>query len=246
MVWVRLGVFLALAALAGCTDNYIWNQKVTVRVDTPGGLRTGSSVHKVSVTHHTNDFLVGLANGHSLTSGMRGEAVVVDVRPDAPPGEPRYLFLLLGEPPYRLAQHAIRPGRDASSYRAQPNQKRLSVGESFSQIVNAEGSHPVPVYRLPLMVTFRDVADPTSVMRVEPDQLAATFGPGVRLAGVTLEVVDEEVTQGRVIDVLGDDFFRRWASFEKKLRTTSGRKHPYFQTLSFKLTRNDFIQGPKR
>ena len=246
MVWVRLGVFLALAALAGCTDNYIWNQKVTVRVDTPGGLRTGSSVHKVSVTHHTNDFLVGLANGHSLTSGMRGEAVVVDVRPDAPPGEPRYLFLLLGEPPYRLAQHAIRPGRDASSYRAQPNQKRLSVGESFSQIVNAEGSHPVPVYRLPLMVTFRDVADPTSVMRVEPDQLAATFGPGVRLDAVTLEVVDEEVAQGRVIGVLGDDFFRRRGAIHENALANGGIRNPYFDTFSSKLSRNDFIQEPKQ
>jgi hypothetical protein len=52
-------------------------------------------------------------------------------------------------------------------------------------------------------VTFADVADPTTVARVDPDDLAASFGPGVTLRGMTLEITDDPVTKGVVEGVLG-------------------------------------------
>ena len=68
-------------------------------------------------------------------------------------------------------------------------------GERLEQ-VGRRGA--VPKDRLPRLVTFRDTADPTSVERVDPDDLASTFGPGVRLESVTLEIVDQEPgTRGR-------------------------------------------------
>ncbi len=36
----------------------------------------------------------------------------------------------------------------------------------------------VPEVEYPLMVTFADIADPASVILVNPDDLAASFGPG--------------------------------------------------------------------
>lgn len=61
----------------------------------------------------------------------------------------------------------------------------------------------MPEVQYPMLVTFDDIADPASVKLVDPADLAASFGPGVRLKAVTLEVTDEPVTEGRVKGVLG-------------------------------------------
>ena len=48
----------------------------------------------------------------------------------------------------------------------------------------------------PMLVTFRDVRDPTSVERVDPAALDKSFGPGVRLRRITVAVTDDPVTTG--------------------------------------------------
>lgn len=48
----------------------------------------------------------------------------------------------------------------------------------------------------PLLLTFTDIKDPTSVARVDPANLAASFGPGVRLKRIVVEVTDDDVTMG--------------------------------------------------
>jgi hypothetical protein len=45
-------------------------------------------------------------------------------------------------------------------------------------------------------VTFGDIKDPTSVARVDPDDLAASFGAGVKLKAITVEITDDAVTTG--------------------------------------------------
>ena len=62
---------------------------------------------------------------------------------------------------------------------------------------------PVPLKALPMLVTFGDIADPTSVRQVAPDDLAASFGQGYALREVTLEITDAPVTTGVVEGVLG-------------------------------------------
>jgi hypothetical protein len=62
---------------------------------------------------------------------------------------------------------------------------------------------PLPVEDYPLLVTFTDITDPTTVTRVDPANLSATFGPGVSLTSVTLAVTEDPVTEGRVEAVLG-------------------------------------------
>lgn len=44
-------------------------------------------------------------------------------------------------------------------------------------------------------VAFRDISDLKSVEQVGPDNLAATFGPGVSLRRAKIEIVDEPVTR---------------------------------------------------
>jgi len=61
----------------------------------------------------------------------------------------------------------------------------------------------LPDDHYPLLVTFTDINDPASVQRVDPDDLVAHFGPGVKLKTITLEITDEPVTGGQIEKVLG-------------------------------------------
>jgi hypothetical protein len=47
-----------------------------------------------------------------------------------------------------------------------------------------------------MLVRFRDIADPTSVEKVDPDNLAASFGEGVKLRRITVQLTDDPVTTG--------------------------------------------------
>lgn len=53
---------------------------------------------------------------------------------------------------------------------------------------------PVPFNRLPMLVRFRDINDPTTVERVDPNDLAASFGPGTKLVGATIEITSDRET----------------------------------------------------
>ena len=47
-----------------------------------------------------------------------------------------------------------------------------------------------------MLLRFGDLADPKSVARVDPNDLAASFGPGVKLVRATIEITDDPVTTG--------------------------------------------------
>ena len=53
-----------------------------------------------------------------------------------------------------------------------------------------------------MLVTFTDIADPATVREVSPDNLAASFGPGVSLRRITLGITKDRVTEGRVDKLL--------------------------------------------
>lgn len=47
----------------------------------------------------------------------------------------------------------------------------------------------MPLTSLPLLVRFRDLNDPLTVEKVDPLNLEASFGPGVKLTRATMEIV---------------------------------------------------------
>jgi hypothetical protein len=163
---------------------------MTVTVETPAGEMSGSSVSAVSWREHLIK-TDGMGWSYSLT----GEAVVVEVAPG------RYLFALLtgaGTTEYMGSVAA------ASIIGAEGRVISAKLfGEVEAKRGRAAGVILVPEQQYPLMVTFADLAEPASVKLVDPNDIAATFGPGVRLKAVTLEVTDEPVTEGRVKAVLG-------------------------------------------
>jgi hypothetical protein len=179
---------LLLLALTGC-ERYSWRQRITVTVETPAGEVSGASVSAVSWRKHWIPF-----DGMGWDYDMTGEAVVVEVTPG------RYLFALLtgaGTTEYMgsVAAAAI-AGREG----------RVIDGELFDEVRDrrdrAAGVIALPAYQYPMLVTFGDIADPASVALVDPANLAASFGPGVRLKSVVLEVKDEAVTEGVVAQYL--------------------------------------------
>ncbi len=47
-----------------------------------------------------------------------------------------------------------------------------------------------------MLMTFGDIADPRRIERVDPANLAATFGPGYALRRITADIVVELVATG--------------------------------------------------
>jgi hypothetical protein len=223
-----LPLLLALFALAGC-ERYAWNQKLTVTVETPEGEVSASSVSAVSWRKQWIRW-----DGMGWYYDLTGEAVVVEVTPG------RYLFALLkgaGTTEYMgsVAAASI-AGREG----------RVIDGALFREVQGrrdrAAGVITVPEVQYPMLVTFGDIADPASVELVDPADLAASFGPGVRLKSVTLEVTDEPVTVGVLEGMLPPAFFQRWAG-DLHAAFDQGRGAEYVNSSQGQYTKDDFISG---
>lgn len=219
-------LLLALLTLTGC-ERYSWRQKLTVTVDTPAGEVSGASVSQISWRKHWIR-----TDGMGWDYDLTGEAVVVEVTPG------RYLFALLtgaGTTEYMgsvaAASIAGREGRVIDG---------ALLDEVRDKRDRAAAVIEVPEVQYPMFVTFGDITDPTTVQLVDPDDLAASFGPGVRLKSVTLEVTDEVVTEGVVDEVLPPAFFRTWAS-DNHEAFSEGRGAEYATSPQGKFTRTDYI-----
>jgi hypothetical protein len=215
-----ISILLCLSALCltGCGNSYEWNQKLTVTVETPSGEISGAAVVGVSVSFQAKV----LPDAHGLSEDWRGEATMVDL------GNGRYLFALLGRPP-GLAQAVfkellVQKGGEAKRFYA-----------ALSDLIRAPA--PVPSSAFPMLVTFADINDPKTVTKLDPANLAAAFGPGYALKGVTLEITDEAVTKGAVEKVLGwmRNYYDKMLSGERLRSATS---HVIADTLS----QTDFLR----
>jgi len=180
---------LALAALAltGCGNrSSTFRYRLTVEVDTPQGVKTGSSVIEVDLTD-TGDGAWVLPDARGINAELRGEAVAVDL----PGGQA--LFALLrteqdGDAAVWFAHRAVNaPPQFDGEY---AGIRRTDYMKEHKLAGVLEGANR------PMLVTFGDPADPTSVARVDPDDLAATFGNGVILRGITVQLTDDPVTSG--------------------------------------------------
>ena len=190
---VAVIVAVAFLAFRGCFGGSTasWSQRLTLVVETPQGEVRGSAVTKVTKTDSSGALVLPEARG--VRSEVTGEAVVVEVAPS------RFLFALLsgsGEEK-RDASHWVYPAYqlgDAGSY-----------GGAMMKLWSQPHDTPVPLppEGWPMLVTFDDITKPETVRRVDPEDLAAVFGEGMRLKALTLEITKDPVTVGRVEGVLG-------------------------------------------
>lgn len=128
---------------------------------------------------------------------MRGEAVAVDL-PDG-----RTLFALL------RSENKVDWANNVMFLLAPeaPDDAEDSFMARFANMLKRKG--PIHLPRMwppmghlpernayPMLVTFGDLNDPTSVEQVDPDDLRATFGEGYEIERILVQMTDDPVTVG--------------------------------------------------
>ena len=196
MLWSR-GVLIALGLLSAlllsaCADDATptYRYRLKVEVETPEGSKSGSSVIEVA-THASRTAMDPSAQ--AVQFKLRGEAAVVDL------GKRGLLFALL------------RSGNDIDwasrvMLNVAPKTPQEPFLDQFDNMKGIKGEVTLPrrwppgpldaSSAYPMLVTFGDLADSKSVKQVDPDYLAATFGKGVKLKRITVEMTDAPVTVG--------------------------------------------------
>lgn len=182
---VKLAVVIAsvlATGVAGCLGfkNWEWHQKLTLVVRTPTGIVSGGSV--VAVKAGTSPKWLPGEGAGGMGGKTIGEASFVELAPG------KYLFAVLGDEGSRALATFLPDIVD--------NKEKATRFETLRE------TRDVSRNRYPLLVTFANIADPRSVQKVDPDNLAATFGPGVSLRRITLEITDEKVTSGEIARLL--------------------------------------------
>jgi hypothetical protein len=189
--WVMLCLALAISACASDDTAPDYRYRLTVEVETPEGLKTGSSVIEVKQR---------LVRAGSSPANMaverrvRGEAVAVDL-----PGGRTLFALLRSDNNVDWASYVMQtlaPHSESETFAQQLDNMLLLEGEIVLPRTFPPVGHLEERSAYPMLVTFGDLDDPTSVERVDPDDLAATFGDGVSLKRITVQVTDDPVTSG--------------------------------------------------
>lgn len=186
---IIIGTMLAIGivALVGLylwQPDYVWHQKLTIDVDTPEGVKSGSSTVRVA----WRDSIALLPDPPHVTSQIRGEATVVDL------GGGRYLFALLND--------AERLALKVFNYEPVP-QVVNGISPWAQRVVERRGETlEAPLGRYPVLVTFVDISGPSSVRKVDPSNPEEAFGEGMQLKRRSLSVTDEIVTERRVEPIL--------------------------------------------
>jgi len=179
---------------------YSW--KLTIAVNTPDGIKRASSVSEISL------FDVS-APTRGIVRRVVGEALYLDLGPNARP-----LVALLTNtlhPPdddkelSRRDEMGLRWSDEAGpnlnlllrlyGLSPSPNRDTDPLGDA-SRVAQMRGvAHPIASSDLPDLVTFTDINDPASVIKVDPNNLEATLGKGISWHEITLEITDEPTTE---------------------------------------------------
>jgi hypothetical protein len=169
-----------------------------------------------------------------VRSETRGEAVALEVLPG------RWLFALLsGDDDGKgnagqLVYHAVRHGETHN-----PSDRNYEADMRDLRAQLRDTPAPIPPEAYPLLVTFDDISKPETVREVDPSNLAATFGEGVSLRGMTLEVTADRVSKGAVEGIL--PWICRYRAMHQRLNGESGIIFMSDRSLANQLYASDFL-----
>lgn len=176
------------AALAGCGDDVTFRYKLGLEVEVDGETQRGFTVVELTYPYVDN-----VASSARVT----GESLALELGPR------RLLVALLGRMPARSVwqynrtswwgEHGPTLDLMARAYGVPPQQKRSAW---LREVARQRGARDLPLNSLPDLFTFDDAANPATVREVDAENLAGTFGSGVRLARATIEITTEPVTTG--------------------------------------------------
>jgi hypothetical protein len=168
--------------------------RLSLYFDVDGVQRVGSGVIEIeydtaaaferSIVTGGSQGLVGFMRGNAITVdlGDRGLLLVVDTEPcvgGPGPQNPREAWRL-SDLPLRLFYMGPHPNVEGTAF--------LRAAQHQSGVRN------VPLEKLPLLVRLGNVQDRNAAQRVDPFDLTAAFGPGVKLVRATLEVTSDPIS----------------------------------------------------
>lgn len=197
-ILVAIVVVNALDAKSEMFTSGKWRYRMTVTVETPEGVKTGSAVREVRV-----DRGLKLLPEMGASVELTGEAIVVDL------GKRGVLFALIDEDAAWRIVFDLFPVKDLAPL--------TSEGiRYYSSLKNAKAT--LDPGRYPLLVRFRDLRDPTTVealcsgevmekckkryLKRQVIPIDEAFGKGVRIKEVVFEMTDDPVTSSGIIDKL--------------------------------------------
>lgn len=168
---ILVGIVVVYKALY---PTYITRYRITLEVTDNGKTHSGSSVIETSATPQPR-----ILPEVKAKVQVHGQAVVVDL------GQGQKLFALLRLDPERKKQNETFVELAADVF--DPN----SGGwQRWIEISKMRGTKDLSPAQIPFLIRFRDLKDPMTVERVDPENLSDSFGPGVNLNRATLELVD--------------------------------------------------------
>ena len=165
------------------TETYSWRYKVTVEIDTPDGVKSGSAVRNAKVVKKAIDQRPDGSKNYTFDYWVQGEAVAIDL------GSRGYVFSTIDWSDYRDVMHAF-------------EERKFETMDTLPVGKNALLTKDIPMF-----VTFGDPNDPMSIKLIKGyefdvenqkqmpvDQFKIYFGEGVAFKRVFVEITDEPIT----------------------------------------------------
>ena len=182
---IIFGILILVIVLANALYHSPLNQvkgeyryKITVNVQTPEGIKSGSTVRLVKDQERKYQ-LINLPESTSPPS-IYGEAVVVDL------GAKGKLFGLINSNSYRELFAATPHGTSGSAtIEGIKYYNSLEVGNKY--YLKIKGYWPD-------FVMFEDLSDPMSIKAVNKENISEQLGAGYSIYNIEIEVVDEPFT----------------------------------------------------
>ena len=198
--WAGLAVILAILALGWWAfrgETTTLRSRLTLVVETPEGERSGSSVSQLTILS-PGPWNRAIGFSSLSTVGEEGEAVVVDL------GARGVLFVTLArESALRSGGMGMYNGGSApfpqERFRGEIGRGIWAKDEYAAYLDELNRRKPrgeLSFKDLPVLVWFRDLSDPSSVVQANPSDLAASFGSGVRLQRAFVEITEDPPTTG--------------------------------------------------
>jgi hypothetical protein len=185
---ISLVIFVGLVLLcaASCAIEYPeihirYRLKFDVKVDDE--VRSGSGVIEASyqiVPDSLNVMGTGVGVNH-----IYGSAITIDL------GERGQLFAVLRN---YLSYYGVGVTPLIAYGLGVPTMPSV-LKAKLRQLERKSGWVDVPIDALPMLVRFRDINDPWSAEKVDPRNLSATFGEGVELLHVSLELTNDPISE---------------------------------------------------
>lgn len=207
--WVILAAALLATACGGVFGKTYpaYRYRVTVEVETPQGLRRGSSVIEVQTTAG-GPYSISGGGGGGIATRVTGEAAAIDL----PNGETLFMLITGGDGSLDWATNAYAlevPYPTKAEVEARTGAGQWNENAAFDlwmeRVEDSHGRLPLRRWRIfgaskmsgwPMLVRFKNIHDPASVESVDPDDLGATLGKGYRVRDVYVEKTDAPVNAG--------------------------------------------------